>query len=461
LLDDVLASYVDKPGKETRAVEILLQRARQFWIDAKMESAQPLLVEAARIAEESGDPRLRMLTNSRMANFFAALCRYTEAASFLRIAEEISDDADARTNATFYTLKGGLAAAFGNAREAFDYFDRAVSSTKENADVLHITSVWVVYGFWSAMLGSTDLAKSCYERALLVARQYHIGWRIPHLCLTYAILLVWIGQYGLAYEYLLNALAYNVHAPVMDTLLAEVGIPLALHMKDEQVLAKCVRPSALDFAFRSGEPGQIGPVASAFAQWHVASGRQREAQTILHRAVEILHGVEVDENWGCAITVARFGSYADIPKARKIIERRAAFPCADVANASLHLFDAFVAQRHARDFEMHRHAIEAAQQFEMLSLHGYADLARTLLPHVVKTSTFTASSVLPFADMSSVLSAREQQVAELVLKGLTNRKIAAELSITKNTVNSHVASIMNRLGIRSRYQLVDVFPRRA
>jgi DNA-binding NarL/FixJ family response regulator len=58
--------------------------------------------------------------------------------------------------------------------------------------------------------------------------------------------------------------------------------------------------------------------------------------------------------------------------------------------------------------------------------------------------------------MQSILTPREAEVATLVLKGLANREIASELAIASHTVEKHMNSIMNRLGIRSRYQLTDV-----
>jgi DNA-binding CsgD family transcriptional regulator len=280
-------------------------------------------------------------------------------------------------------------------------------------------------------------------------------WRIPHLCLTYAILLGWIGQYGLAYEYVLNALSYDISVPNMEMLLAEVGIPLSLHMNDETTLSKCVRPSAIEFAFQSGEPGQIGPVAAAFAQWHVVSGRPREARNLLRRALKALDRVEVDKTWNCSIAVARFGFFSDIPKARRIIETRVALPCADVAHAFLQLFDAFAAQRHGRCAEIQQHATEAAQRFETLGWHGYADLARTLLPTASAAQTEVENKGKPFGDMLSTLSVREHQVAELVLRGYTNRAIADALSIKERTVEAHMTSILSHLGIRSRYQLTE------
>lgn len=51
------------------------------------------------------------------------------------------------------------------------------------------------------------------------------------------------------------------------------------------------------------------------------------------------------------------------------------------------------------------------------------------------------------------LTSREKEVAALVAEGLTNREIAARLSISERTADSHVQHIMGKLGFRSRAQL--------
>jgi len=61
-----------------------------------------------------------------------------------------------------------------------------------------------------------------------------------------------------------------------------------------------------------------------------------------------------------------------------------------------------------------------------------------------------------FAATHAKFTEREHEVAALVLKGLSNRAMADALAITENTIEKHVASVMNKLGIRSRYQLTDV-----
>jgi pimeloyl-ACP methyl ester carboxylesterase/DNA-binding CsgD family transcriptional regulator len=53
----------------------------------------------------------------------------------------------------------------------------------------------------------------------------------------------------------------------------------------------------------------------------------------------------------------------------------------------------------------------------------------------------------------TALTTRQQQVARLVAQGRTNREIAAELTITERSAESHVERIRDRLGFRSRSQL--------
>ena len=51
------------------------------------------------------------------------------------------------------------------------------------------------------------------------------------------------------------------------------------------------------------------------------------------------------------------------------------------------------------------------------------------------------------------LGQREADVARLVADGLTNKQIGARLFISERTVDSHVRSILNKLGFSSRAQI--------
>jgi len=57
------------------------------------------------------------------------------------------------------------------------------------------------------------------------------------------------------------------------------------------------------------------------------------------------------------------------------------------------------------------------------------------------------------ATPTSPLSRRESEVALLVARGLTNRAIATELVIGERTIDTHVSSILDKLGLETRAQI--------
>ena len=53
------------------------------------------------------------------------------------------------------------------------------------------------------------------------------------------------------------------------------------------------------------------------------------------------------------------------------------------------------------------------------------------------------------------LTRREEEVAVLVARGLTNRDIAKGLHLSEHTIATHVRRIFKKLGLRSRAQLAS------
>jgi DNA-binding CsgD family transcriptional regulator len=51
------------------------------------------------------------------------------------------------------------------------------------------------------------------------------------------------------------------------------------------------------------------------------------------------------------------------------------------------------------------------------------------------------------------LTATEGRVAELIARGATNREAAAVLFVSVRTIETHVASIYRKLGVRTRAEL--------
>ena len=61
---------------------------------------------------------------------------------------------------------------------------------------------------------------------------------------------------------------------------------------------------------------------------------------------------------------------------------------------------------------------------------------------------------MPHADPLAALTAREQDVTALLAQGRSNDTIARTLFLTENTVKTHVKSILQKLGLSDRIQLV-------
>ncbi len=56
-------------------------------------------------------------------------------------------------------------------------------------------------------------------------------------------------------------------------------------------------------------------------------------------------------------------------------------------------------------------------------------------------------------EANGLLTARQREVAVLVARGLTNRQIAEQLTITERAAGAHIERILNRLDVRSRAQI--------
>jgi FixJ family two-component response regulator len=60
----------------------------------------------------------------------------------------------------------------------------------------------------------------------------------------------------------------------------------------------------------------------------------------------------------------------------------------------------------------------------------------------------------------AILSAREQEVMALMVKGMHNRRIAEELGISHRTVEVHKARVMEKMGVRTVIELVRMIDQR-
>jgi DNA-binding CsgD family transcriptional regulator len=86
---------------------------------------------------------------------------------------------------------------------------------------------------------------------------------------------------------------------------------------------------------------------------------------------------------------------------------------------------------------------------------------RLLKPASVSQTSFRSSNsvegnLLDEKDIQPpVLSLRENEVIQLIAKGLTNQQIALRLSVAESTIKTHINNIYTKLGVQSRVQAVN------
>ena len=72
---------------------------------------------------------------------------------------------------------------------------------------------------------------------------------------------------------------------------------------------------------------------------------------------------------------------------------------------------------------------------------------------------FSSISITPSDEWPKVLSNREFNIALLVARGLSNKKVAHELGLREGTVKVHLHRIFQKLGAKRRYDLIGALIR--
>jgi DNA-binding CsgD family transcriptional regulator len=120
---------------------------------------------------------------------------------------------------------------------------------------------------------------------------------------------------------------------------------------------------------------------------------------------------------------------------------------AHVARAHLLYGEWLRRRRHRREARDHLRA--ARQLFDDLGLAAFVRRADIELGA-------TAEHLGKRAEVRDRLTAQEAEITRLVVEGASNRQVAAELFISRNTVEYHLQKVFRKIGVRSRTQLARV-----
>ncbi|MEW6155151.1 MAG: response regulator transcription factor [Actinomycetota bacterium] len=106
----------------------------------------------------------------------------------------------------------------------------------------------------------------------------------------------------------------------------------------------------------------------------------------------------------------------------------------------------------ARGFLLKDAGPELLVQAIQAAASGDALIAPSVTARLLATFS-KAPTAAPRAQPIEPLTAREEGVLLAVARGRTNAEIAGELFISLSTVKTHLASLMNKLGVRNRVEI--------
>lgn len=365
-----------------------------------MERAVHLEEEAAvvRVDEDGG-------ANVLYAEMLADAERHAEARALLeRLCEHARDAGDSGVSYPLYLLSyvefdsGNWGRAEALAREALDV---ALQSGRETMEVLARSSLGTVVG----ARGAETSARRELERALALAEERGRGGRMPRGGL--GLLELSLGDHAAAWQWL------------------------------EQAVERIV-------GFGVIEPApQVGNAVEALA----GLGRLNEARDLLGALEE--PAKRLARKWALAAAARGRGLIAagdgDLPDAETALAE--AVETGETVSMPLELGRSLLAlgtvQRRLHKKQAARATLErAVATFEDLGAPLWARRARSELGRIGGRVSYDRE-----------LSATEEQIAELIRDGRTNKEIAAALHVSAKTVEWNLSKIYRKLGVRSRTEL--------
>jgi DNA-binding CsgD family transcriptional regulator len=300
---------------------------------------------------------------------------------------------------------------------------------------------------YALLFGDTMQGRRAIEDALELATTHNLAaWRLR--CSARA------AQFALDTDDLDRAVqlledASAAQSPELVALFAPAGVQVALRVGNEIALRSWTSPSLIDVALYSDAP--FAPVAATCA-FLLASplSRPLEQQTsaALRRAIARVEGAS-----SAVELLALAARYGDEDDARLAMDSlRAVFaPQRRYIEAHYRLARAHLLARTGDRAGAVDTAGDAARAFDSMGLRRWTNEAMLLL---VRHDDIGGPP--PRRRPTAVsLTQREQQVAHLIGRGASNREVARALQISEHTVERHVSSILSRLGLRSRWQIVD------
>ena len=466
----VAIDHYTATGDTVRLVEIYIDLAQALRRTAQTDRAFGVLRRASELSLAIGNDALLMRIAVQLALLHALAEEWPEVEAALRAAEPSVANARPRDAVRFYSAR----AALHLARHELDGWERdselAASIARKHGDPTLVAFALTSYGVDARKLARFDLASASFREAAEAGSAYGPLYGVTFARLGYANVLYLTGRLRAARAEMLEVLADVHESTTVRMLAAQFGVALAIVLRDETLAGRCYSPDLLEVAFSTNEPVQYASFAATIAEQHLANGDEPAAVALLERMLSSLP----DGWYDCEalLPVAICCSHADVERARARFDEAEDAATNPFAEAYRELYDAYAAARFGtRDAKL-RHAKTAAALLQRLRMPLFEaeayELAEEPARAVALCETAGAARLprrlgprSPRRSTATQLTAREREVVDVALRGMSNSAIADELSLSERTVEAHLAAAYRKLGVRSRGEMISVLRRGA
>lgn len=450
-----------------------------------------LLQYALQILEPLGETAALARVYGRLASVYVVTSQAREAIEAGRLARDIAKRTGAiDAEAVGRRALGTIVAAGGDLPAGRRFLERSIElakSVNKHTDV-YLSSLSLLD---SAIRASDwELAEATARASIGYARKLGSGLEAGALMARFADLLRFTGRIEEAGVMVDDALLlldqdevyiFIGALQVKASVLADLG-----RWREVRELLEPMLPAAE----RSAQFHIHGGALFLLALAAYGDGRVSEAHELVGRS--LAEWRETQDNYYCLpmlVFACRLACEAgDLAAAGAlVVELQGVFARTPLCSAAIPAAEAWRAVAEGRLQEAIGLWAESAEAYAQLgrvvdASRSRLELARTLLAHagpgcrnrareelvMVRTSVATLPEaaeadallrrhrliVKRNADGEGGLTAREREIVALIVRGMTNRRIASELTLSARTVDNHVSRILGKLRLSSRSQIV-------
>jgi DNA-binding CsgD family transcriptional regulator len=426
---------------------------------------------ALQVLESKPESPVHFTARVSLAGHYATLGNPTRTLEHLDAAARLTVPRRRKDEQLFHEYRGGAFAHLDDPVRCTEEFHKAIAIALEIGNVVGAARLLSNHGVRMAEFGDPAQATDAFEKALAIFEEHRIGGTVPATCLLqYALACERVGYLEKARALLERCRVRRVDTTRFALYAAACGIVVGLALEDDELVQRSANPALIEEAFTSALA--LTPViVTPFVRLHLHHGQRTEALALLRRgwAAACAHDPSLLQHleWLCVLVAAHL-DMADVAQAQLMLERRLEQAPQRAVQAHHALVTAWRAKRERNATLARESAQRAADMFA--ALHWPYRQAQAL--ELAGRRRAALDVYRSFGDRAderrleaslrptnapgwgaSALTPREHEIARLVAEGKSNRQIAEQLVIGERTVESHVASILQKLGASTRVEI--------